>query len=95
MFVTIEAPCSKLQGIFDPQGRIFILIARSWIHLYLTTKKPDMPNAIPSAARLSFSRPVAFRTLSVVSRVGFIGNGVIHLLVVLITPANHDVKLLL
>jgi hypothetical protein len=54
-----------------------------------------MPNAIPSAARLSFSRPVAFRTLSVVSRVGFIGNGVIHLLVVLITPANHDVKLLL
>jgi hypothetical protein len=24
----IEAPCSKLQGIFDPQGRSFILIAR-------------------------------------------------------------------
>jgi hypothetical protein len=25
---TIEAPCNKLQGIFDPQGRTFILIAR-------------------------------------------------------------------
>jgi hypothetical protein len=24
----VEAPCSKLQGIFDPQGRMFILIAR-------------------------------------------------------------------
>jgi hypothetical protein len=24
----IEAPCSKLQGIFDPQGSTFILIAR-------------------------------------------------------------------
>jgi hypothetical protein len=24
----IEAPCSKLQGIFDPQGESFILIAR-------------------------------------------------------------------
>jgi hypothetical protein len=24
----VEAPCSKLQEIFDPQGRVFILIAR-------------------------------------------------------------------
>jgi len=24
----VEAACSKLQGIFDPQGRMFILIAR-------------------------------------------------------------------
>jgi len=39
----IEAPCSKLRGILDPQGSLFILIAatcpshcgecaRSWIH---------------------------------------------------------------
>ena len=29
----IEAPCSMLQGIFDPQGFTicFVLIARSWI----------------------------------------------------------------
>jgi hypothetical protein len=54
-----------------------------------------MPNAIPSAARLSLSRPVAFRTPFTASRVGFIGNGVIHLLGLLITLNIYDVKLLL
>jgi hypothetical protein len=31
----VEAPFSKLQGIFDPQGSAFILIARSWIQTVL------------------------------------------------------------
>lgn len=60
-----------------------------------SNKKTGHTEAIPSAARLSLSRPVAFHTLFALSRVGFIGNGVIHLLVILITPDNNDVKLLL
>jgi len=41
----IEAPCSKLQGIFDPQGRIFILIAR-----YPRSKLRGMLSRLDSSA---------------------------------------------
>jgi hypothetical protein len=43
----IKAPRSKLQGIFDPHGSSFMLIARSWIHDITRTwikQSPELQN---------------------------------------------------